>query len=49
MADFRLVYKGSRSMRGTEFEAFGVFCEGTAVAELCLLITKVLEGWDIES
>ena len=49
MAAFRLVYKGSRSIRGMEVEALDVFCEGTVIAVLLLLSIKVLAGCDIES
>ena len=48
MADFKLVYKGSRSMRGMELEALGVFWGG-AVAVLFLVITNALGGCEIES
>ena len=49
MAAFKLVYKGSRSIRGIEVEALDVFCEGAEIAVLLLLSVKVLAGCDIES
>lgn len=49
MAAFKLVYKGSRSIRGIEVEALDVFCEGTAIAALLLLRIKVLADCDIGS
>ena len=49
IAAFKLVYKGSRSMRGTELEALGVFWVGNELMVLLLLMTRVFEGCDIES
>ena len=49
MAVLRLVYKGSRSMRGTVLGALCAFWAEAAEGAFGLLMTREVEGCDMES